>query len=298
MPYALLQRALAWSRGGGCAEAAVKQHVARKKLLVRDRVARLCDAGAPFLELSPLASYGDAALEAPSAGIVTGVGVVGGKRVMVMANDATVKGGTLMPITVKKQLRAMELAYQRRIPCVYLVDSGGAFLPLQTEIFPSKEHGGRTFYWQARMSSAGIPQLAAIMGSCTAGAAYVPAMSDETVIVDKTGTVFLGGPPLVKAATGETVTAEQLGGARVHCEKSGLTDHFVTSDEEAIAVLREIIGAFHDSPGSGLISSLKRPNPAADAARMSRAVSLAPRDRVDAFLDEGSKVHELSLIHI
>src|SRR5262249_35869935 len=203
----------------------VQRHVSRGKLFVRDRVERLLDPGSAFLELSPLAADGLYDGEAPCAGIVTGIGAVGGRTVMVVANDATVKGGTYFPMTVKKHVRAQELALENRLPCVYLVDSGGAFLPLQAEVFPDRDHFGRIFYNQARMSALGIPQLAVVMGSCTAGGAYVPAMSDETVIVRGTGTIFIGGPPLVKAATGQDVTAQHLPGADVHTRISGVADH-------------------------------------------------------------------------
>jgi hypothetical protein len=223
--------------GGG--ERAVSRHRERGKLLARERIDLLVDPGAPFLELSPLAAdgvYGDVT---PSAGIVTGVGRVAGRTCVIVANDATVKGGTYYPLTVKKHLRAQEIAAQNHLPCIYLVDSGGAFLPLQAEVFPDRDHFGRIFYNQAQMSSAGIAQLAAVMGSCTAGGAYVPAMADESVIVRGTGTIFLGGPPLVKAATGEEVTAEELGGGDVHARISGVADHLAVSDEHALALLRD-----------------------------------------------------------
>ena len=199
------------------------------------------DPGSPFLELSPLAAWDMYDGEAPSAGIVTGIGVVGGREVAIVANDATVKGGTYFPMTVKKHLRLQEIAAENRLPCVYLVDSGGAFLPLQADVFPDREHFGRIFYNQANLSAAGIAQIAVVMGSCTAGGAYVPAMSDETVIVKGTGTIFIGGPPLVKAATGEEVTAEDLGGADVHTRLSGVADHFADDDEHALAIARRIL---------------------------------------------------------
>jgi acetyl-CoA carboxylase carboxyltransferase component len=225
--------------GGG--EDAVKRHRSRGKLLARERIDLLLDPGSPFLELSPLAAWEMYEGEAPSAGIVTGIGCVCGREVVVVANDATVKGGTYYPLTVKKHLRAQEVALQNRLPCIYLVDSGGAFLPLQSEVFPDREHFGRIFYNQAQMSAAGIPQLAAVMGSCTAGGAYVPAMSDEAVIVRGTGTIFLGGPPLVKAATGEEVSAEELGGADVHTAISGVADHYAVDDRHALSILRSIV---------------------------------------------------------
>src|SRR4051794_20520164 len=227
-------------RGGG--EEAVQRHQRRGKLLAHERINRLLDPGTPFLELSPLAARGLYDDEAPSAGLVTGVGLVEGREVAIVANDATVKGGTYYPITVKKHLRAQEIAQQNELPCVYLVDSGGAFLPLQDEVFPDRDHFGRIFYNQATMSAHGIPQLAAVMGSCTAGGAYVPAMSDETVIVRGNGTIFLAGPPLVKAATGEEVSAEELGGADVHTRISGVADGYAVSDEHALALLRESVG--------------------------------------------------------
>ena len=226
-------------RGGG--EKAQRRHRERGKLPVRERIERLLDPGTAFLELSPLAAFGMYDGNVPAAGIVTGVGRVSGREVMVVANDATVKGGTYYPMTVKKHLRAQEVAEQNYLPCIYLVDSGGAFLPLQDEVFPDREHFGRIFYNQAQMSAKGIPQVAAVMGSCTAGGAYVPAMSDEVVIVKGTGTIFLGGPPLVKAATGEEVSAEELGGAEVHTRLSGVADHFAENDEHALAIVRSII---------------------------------------------------------
>ncbi|QQS26331.1 MAG: methylcrotonoyl-CoA carboxylase [Actinomycetota bacterium] len=218
-----------------------ERHVARGKLLPRDRVESLLDRGSPFLELSPLAAHGMYGGDAPAAGIITGVGRVAGRNCVVVANDATVKGGTYFPITVKKHLRAQEVALQNRLPCVYLVDSGGAFLPAQDEVFPDRDHFGRIFYNQAQMSSRGIPQVAAVLGSCTAGGAYVPAMSDEAVIVRDQGTIFLGGPPLVKAATGEVVTAEELGGGHVHAHVSGVVDHLADDDAHALAIVRDII---------------------------------------------------------
>jgi len=227
------------ARGGG--PDAMAKHVARRKLPARQRIERLLDPGTPFLEFSALAAWEMYKNEAPSAGIVTGIGVVEGAECVVIANDATVKGGTYFPMTVKKHLRAQEIAQQNHLPCIYLVDSGGAFLPLQDQVFPDRDHFGRIFYNQARMSSKGIPQIAAVMGSCTAGGAYVPAMSDETIIVKGEGTIFLGGPPLVKAATGEVVSAEDLGGADVHARISGVTDHYALSDEHALAICREIV---------------------------------------------------------
>ena len=217
------------------------RHVGRGKLLPRDRVDGLLDPGSPFLELGPLAADGMYDNECPGAGIITGIGRVSGRECVIVANDATVKGGTYYPITVKKHLRAQEIAAQNRLPCIYLVDSGGAFLPKQDEVFPDREHFGRIFYNQAMMSAAGIPQIAAVLGSCTAGGAYVPAMSDEAVIVRNQGTIFLGGPPLVKAATGEVVTAEDLGGGDVHSKISGVTDHLAHDDRDALRIVRRIV---------------------------------------------------------
>jgi 3-methylcrotonyl-CoA carboxylase beta subunit len=227
--------------GRGGPEKSRERHVARGKLLPRDRVDALVDPGSPFLELSPLAADGMYSDEAPAAGIITGVGRVSGRECVIVANDATVKGGTYYPITVKKHLRAQEVALHNNLPCVYLVDSGGAFLPRQDEVFPDREHFGRIFFNQATMSSRGIPQIAAVLGSCTAGGAYVPAMSDEAVIVRNQGTIFLGGPPLVKAATGEVVTAEELGGGDLHSRTSGVTDHLADDDPHALRIVRSII---------------------------------------------------------
>jgi acetyl-CoA carboxylase carboxyltransferase component len=241
---ATLRQRLAAVRLGGGPETRAR-HVERGKLLVRDRVDRLLDPGSPFLELSPLAAWELYGNEAPGAGIVTGIGHVAGRECMVVANDATVKGGAYYPMTVKKHLRAQQIALENRLPCLYLVDSGGAFLPMQDEVFPDADDFGRIFYNQAIMSAAGIPQIAAVMGSCTAGGAYVPAMSDEAVIVKGTGTIFLGGPPLVKAATGEEVTAEELGGADVHTRVSGVADHFAEDDEHALSILREIVATLN-----------------------------------------------------
>ncbi|MCJ7484598.1 MAG: methylcrotonoyl-CoA carboxylase, partial [Candidatus Aminicenantes bacterium] len=216
-------------------------HKSRGKLLVRERLEKLFDKNTPFLELSPLAACGQYDDEAPGAGMVTGVGVVHGREVLVVANDATVKGGTYFPMTIKKHIRAQEVALENRLPCVYLVDSGGIFLPHQSGTFPDKEHFGRIFYNQARLSALGIPQISVVMGSCTAGGAYVPAMSDETVIVRRQGTIFIGGPPLVKAATGEEVTDEDLGGADVHCRISGVSDYSAADDAHALEIARNIV---------------------------------------------------------
>ncbi|MFX1537053.1 MAG: carboxyl transferase domain-containing protein [Promethearchaeota archaeon] len=229
-------------------EANIKRHTSRGKMFVRERIDRLLDPETPFLELSPLAGYKIYDSPCPAAGIVTGIGVVNGVEVMIIANDATVKGGTYFPLTVKKHLRAQEIAKENNLPCVYLVDSGGAFLPLQADVFPDREHFGRIFYNQATMSQKGIPQIAVVMGFCTAGGAYVPAMADESVIVKGTGTIFLGGPPLVKAATGEAVSPEDLGGADVHTRKSGVADHYARDDQHAIDITRNIIKNLNRSP--------------------------------------------------
>ncbi len=220
-----------------------QRHQSLGKLLVRDRIALLCDKGTPFLEVGLFGAYETYPDTVPAAGAVAGVGVVHGRQCMIIANDATVKGGTYYPLTVKKHLRAQEIALENRLPCLYLVDSGGAFLPMQSDVFPDRDHFGRIFYNQANLSAAGIPQIAAVMGACTAGGAYVPAMSDQSIIVNKTGTIFLAGPPLVKAATGEDVSAEDLGGARVHTEMSGVADYFAEDDADAIRIMREIV--FH-----------------------------------------------------
>ncbi len=274
----------------------VKRHTSRGKLFVRERVERLLDPGTAFLELSPLAANGMYGDEAPGAGLVTGVGTVHGRHVMVVANDATVKGGTYYPMTVKKHLRAQEVALENRLPCVYLVDSGGAFLPLQAEVFPDREHFGRIFYNQARASALGIPQVAVVMGSCTAGGAYVPAMSDETVIVKNQGTIFLGGPPLVKAATGEEVTAEELGGGDVHTRISGVADHLADDDAHALEMAREIVS--HLGVARGVSLAMRTPEaPAYDPAELH---GVLPRDtrtpydvkEVLARLVDGSRFHE------
>lgn len=235
----LKERITTVEKGGG--DAAVQKHTSRGKLFVRDRINALLDEDSPFLEFSTLAAYDMYDNAAPSAGLITGIGRVQNTECLIVANDATVKGGTYFPLTVKKHLRAQEIAEENGLPCIYLVDSGGAFLPMQDKVFPDKEHFGRIFYNQARMSAQGIPQIAVVMGSCTAGGAYIPAMCDESVIVRRQGTIFLGGPPLVKAATGEEVSAEDLGGADVHCRTSGVTDHYAMNDEDAIAITRNIM---------------------------------------------------------
>src|SRR3990170_3840002 len=240
----ILRERLAIIRAGG-GEKYRKRHEEQGKLFVRERIERLLDPGAPFLELSTLAAFDMYDLEAPGAGIVTGIGRVSNREVLIVANDATVKGGSYFPMTVKKHLRAQQIAEENHLPCLYLVDSGGAFLPLQDQVFPDVNHFGRIFYNQARMSAKRIPQIAAVMGSCTAGGAYVPAMSDEAVIVKGTGTIFLGGPPLVKAATGEDVTAEDLGGADVHARRSGVVDHYAEDDRHALRIVRDIISTLN-----------------------------------------------------
>src|ERR671937_160029 len=249
------------ARGGG--EKATERHRSRGKLPARERVDLLVDPGAAFLELNALAAWEMYDGGAPSAGIVTGIGVVEGRECVIVANDATVKGGSYFPLTVKKHLRAQEMAEQNNLPCIYLVDSGGAFLPLQAEVFPDRDHFGRIFFNQARMSAKGIAQIAVVMGSCTAGGAYVPAMSDETVIVRGTGTIFIGGPPLVKAATGQDVSAEELGGADVHTRRSGVADHYATSDEHALAIAREIVRHL-DPPAPAPWQRLEPEPPAVD----------------------------------
>jgi acetyl-CoA carboxylase carboxyltransferase component len=262
----LRERTTEVARGGGAE--AMERHRSRGKLPARERIDRLLDPDTAFLELNALAAWGMYDGQAPSAGIVTGIGVVEGRECVVVANDATVKGGSYFPLTVKKHLRAQEVAEQNRLPCVYLVDSGGAFLPLQADVFPDRDHFGRIFFNQARMSAQGIPQIAVVMGSCTAGGAYVPAMSDETVIVRGTGTIFIGGPPLVRAATGQEVTAEELGGADVHARRSGVADHYATSDEHALAIARGVVRHLHlhpptSPPPSTYPTALAEPEPPA-----------------------------------
>ncbi|MBI5030199.1 MAG: methylcrotonoyl-CoA carboxylase [Chloroflexi bacterium] len=239
-----LRERLSTVRQGGGAKYR-QRHEAQGKLFVRDRIDRLLDPGSPFLEIVPLAANGMYEDQAPGAGIVTGIGRVSGREVMIVANDATVKGGSYYPMTVKKHVRAQQIAQDNFLPCIYLVDSGGAYLPMQDEVFPDRSHFGRIFFNQARMSALGIPQIAVVMGSCTAGGAYVPAMSDETIIVRGTGTIFLGGPPLVKAATGEDVSAEELGGADVHTRKSGVADHFADDDDDALEICRGIVATLN-----------------------------------------------------
>ena len=255
-----------------------ERHTARGKLLPRDRVDALLDPGSPFLELSPLAADGMYDGDAPAAGIITGVGRVSGRECVIVANDATVKGGTYYPVTVKKHLRAQEVALHNNLPCVYLVDSGGAFLPRQDEVFPDREHFGRIFYNQATMSARGIPQIAAVLGSCTAGGAYVPAMSDEAVIVRNQGTIFLGGPPLVKAATGEVVSAEDLGGGDLHSRVSGVTDHLAEDDADALRIVRGIVATLAPrAPRPWDTAPSEEPADPADSSTASSPPTCAPR---------------------
>ena len=275
----LRAKADAVNAGGG--ERARDRHVARGKLLPRERVRMLLDPGTPFLELSQLAAFGEYGGDVPSAGLITGIGRVCGRECVIVANDATVKGGTYYPLTVKKHLRAQEVAAQNHLPCLYMVDSGGAFLPLQDEVFPDKNHFGQIFYNQANMSAAGIPQIAAVMGSCTAGGAYVPAMCDESIIVRNQGTIFLGGPPLVKAATGETVSAEDLGGADVHSRTSGVTDHYAESDTHAIAIMRDLVARLNHAPATNVVLR-DTVAPAYDPREMYGVVSADVRKPYDA----------------
>ncbi|OZM82718.1 carboxyl transferase domain-containing protein [Pseudonocardia sp. MH-G8] len=290
-----LQARLATAARGG-SERARTRHVERGKLLPRDRVDALVDPSSPFLELSPLAAGGMYGDEAPGAGMITGVGRVAGREVVVVANDATVKGGTYYPMTVKKHLRAQEVALHNRLPCVYLVDSGGAYLPEQDSVFPDREHFGRIFYNQAQMSARGIPQIAAVLGSCTAGGAYVPAMSDEAVIVRNQGTIFLGGPPLVKAATGEVVTAEELGGGDLHSRVSGVTDHLAEDDAHALQIVRSIVGTLGPrAPRPWDVAPTEAP--VADPDELYAVVptdSRTPYDvrEVIARIVDGSRLHE------
>jgi acetyl-CoA carboxylase carboxyltransferase component len=282
------------SEGGGAA--ATARHTERGKLTARDRVDGLLDPGTAFLELSSLAAHGMYEGDAPGASMVTGVGTIHGRPAVIVANDATVKGGTYYPITVKKHLRAQEIALENRLPCVYLVDSGGAFLPRQAEVFPDREHFGRIFFNQARMSAAGIPQVAVVMGSCTAGGAYVPAMSDEVVIVQNQGTIFLGGPPLVKAATGEEVTAEDLGGGDVHTRISGVSDHLARDDRHALQIARDIFTTLPHAAALPVTRETPEP-PAYDPAEIYGIVPKDPRKQYDireliARLVDGSRFHE------
>jgi len=279
----------------------VELHKSRGKLLVRERLEKLFDRSTPFLELSALAANGMYEDEAPAAGVVTGIGVVHGREVLVVANDATVKGGTYFPITIKKHLRAQEVALENRLPCIYLVDSGGIFLPHQAGTFPDKEHFGRIFYNQARLSALGIPQISVVMGSCTAGGAYVPAMSDETVIVRGQGTIFIGGPPLVKAATGEEVTDEDLGGADVHCRISGVSDYYAANDEHALRIARNIVETLAP-PDRFALSTAAAEEPAYDPEEI---YGIVPRDlrkgfdirEIIARLVDGSRFQEFKELY-
>ncbi|HWH41674.1 MAG TPA: carboxyl transferase domain-containing protein [Usitatibacter sp.] len=300
----LRSRVSAVGEGGG--PEAQKKHTARGKLLPRDRVAALLDPGAPFLELSQLAAFGMYGDDAPSAGLITGIGRIEGREVVIVANDATVKGGTYYPMTVKKHLRAQEIAAQNRLPCIYLVDSGGAFLPLQDEVFPDRDHFGRIFYNQANLSALGVPQIAVVMGSCTAGGAYVPAMCDESIIVRGQGTIFLGGPPLVKAATGEVVTAEELGGGEVHSKISGVTDHLAEDDRHALAIAREILrhaeGARHKAQEGSLAPCAPSPAPLYPAEDLYGIIPKDPRHPFDireiiARIVDGSDFHEFKALY-
>jgi acetyl-CoA carboxylase carboxyltransferase component len=283
------------SRGGSAA--ALERHRARGKLTARERIDRLVDPGSAFLEVGALAAWDIYDGEAPSAGIVTGVGVIEGRRCAIFANDATVKGGSYLPLTVKKHLRMQEIAEQNRLPCVYLVDSGGAFLPLQADVFPDREHFGRLFYNEARMSAQDIPQIAVVMGFCAAGGAYVPAVADETVIVRGTGSIFIGGPALVKAATGEEVTVEELGGAEVHTRRSGVADHYATGDDHALAIARRIVRNLGGRPPEPPWELAPAEPPAADPAELYGLIPDDHRTQVDpreliARIVDGSRLDE------
>ena len=296
-----LRTRLAAVRQGG-SEAARRKHTDRGKLLARDRVDRLLDPGSPFLELGALAAYEMYGGAVPSAGIVTGIGRVSGREVVVVANDATVKGGTYYPMTVKKHLRAQTVAGENHLPCIYLVDSGGAFLPMQDEVFPDREHFGRIFYNQATLSARGIPQIASVMGSCTAGGAYMPAMSDETVIVRNQGTIFLGGPPLVKAATGEIVTAEDLGGGDVHARISGVVDHLAQDDAHALAIVRSIVGTLHRPVVTPAYDLAPVEEPHEDPASLHDVVPADTRTPYDVRevirrIVDGSRLHEFKKLY-
>ena len=281
----------------GGPESSRTRHVERGKLLPRERVRRVLDEGSPFLEIGALAAHGMYDDAAPAAGVIAGIGVVRGRLVMVVCNDATVKGGTYFPMTVKKHLRAQEIALENRLPCLYLVDSGGAFLPQQDEVFPDRDHFGRIFFNQAQLSAAKIPQIACVMGSCTAGGAYVPAMSDETVIVRNQGTIFLGGPPLVKAAIGEVVTAEELGGGQLHAEVSGVVDHLAEDDDHALEIVRDIVDTLPPTPESAWAVAREYAEPAADPGQLYGAVPTDVNASYDvheviARLVDGSDFHE------
>jgi acetyl-CoA carboxylase carboxyltransferase component len=296
----LRERTAQVAAGGG--EASVERHRSRGKLTARERIDLLVDPDGAVLELSALAAWEVYDGQAPSAGIVTGIGIVEGRECVIVANDATVKGGTYFPLTVKKHLRAQEIAEQNRLPCIYLVDSGGAFLPLQAEVFPDRDHFGRIFFNQARMSAKGIAQSAVVMGSCTAGGAYVPAMCDETVIVRGTGTIFIGGPPLVKAATGQEVTPEELGGADVHTRQSGVADHYATSDEHALAIARSIVANLATTKPEPPWEMTAVEPPAVDPSDLYGLIPETFREQVDvreivARLVDGSRFHEFKALY-
>ena len=296
----LRERTARVAQGGG--DKATERHRSRGKLTARERIDRLVDPDTAFLELNALAAWQLYDDQAPSAGIVTGIGVIEGRDCVIVANDATVKGGSYFPLTVKKHLRAQEVAAQNRLPCIYLVDSGGAFLPLQDEVFPDRDHFGRIFFNQANLSAAGIPQIAAVMGSCTAGGAYVPAMSDETIIVRGTGTIFIGGPPLVKAATGQDVTAEELGGADVHARRSGVADHYATSDEHALALVRQIVRNLHTAKPAPPWDVAEAEPPAADVQELYGLIPDDHRTQVDpraiiARIVDGSRFAEFKELY-
>ena len=289
-----LKKHLALAQAGGSAEA-VALHKQRGKLTARERIAALLDPGSPWLELSPLAAFGLYDNQVPSAGLITGIGSVSGRFCVIVANDATVKGGTYFPMTIKKHLRAQEIALENRLPAIYLVDSGGVFLPMQAEVFADKEHFGRIFFNQARMSAAGIPQIAVVMGMCTAGGAYVPAMCDENVIVKGTGTIYLAGPPLVKAATGEEVTSEELGGADLHTRLSGVSDHLAEDDDDALQICRSIIATLGRRPPK--LRREKIDDPLYPAEDLYGIIPANPRRKWDAReviarLVDGSRFHE------
>ena len=295
-----LRAARAQIAAGGPPESR-ERHTARGKLLPRQRVEHLLDPGTPFLEIGSLAAWGCYDDQAPGAGIVTGIGQIAGRHTVVVANDATVKGGTYYPLTVKKHLRAQEVALENRLACIYLVDSGGAFLPMQAEVFPDRDHFGRIFYNQARMSAAGLPQVAVVLGSCTAGGAYVPAMCDEAVIVKNQGTIFLAGPPLVKAATGEEVTAEELGGGDTHTRISGVADHLAADDADALRIAREIFAAMPRATSLGIARTAAEP-PAYDPDELYGIVARDPRKQTDAReliarLVDGSRLHEFKTLY-
>jgi 3-methylcrotonyl-CoA carboxylase beta subunit len=295
----LRAREAAVREGGGAA--AVRRHRARGKLPARDRIDLLLDPGSAWLEIAPLAAWDLYGGEAPAAGLVAGIGLIHGRECVVVANDATVKGGSYYPLTVKKHLRAQEIAAQNRLPCIYLVDSGGAFLPLQAEVFPDRDHFGRIFFNQARMSAAGIPQIAVVMGPCTAGGAYVPAMCDEAVIVKGTGTIYLGGPPLVKAATGEEVTAEELGGADVHARASGVVDHYAEDDASALAIARDIVATLPPPPPPPFaVQPVAEPAyPAEELYGVAPLDLTQPADAAEviARLVDGSELHEFKPLY-